>query len=142
MRIIYPKPDGGVAIVIPTDEFLQDHTIEDLAARVVPPGVAHEIVDTVPTDRTFRNAWVKDGKTIQVHLDKAKLIAHDRRRAARAEEFAPHDEIIAKQIPGKSAQAAEAERAKIRVKYDLMQTAIDAAKTPDEIKAALGVNHD
>lgn len=76
-------------------------------------------------------------KMIKVDLDKAKVIAHDRRRAAREKEFAPFDDIIAKQIPGKSAQEAEAERQKIRDKYAAMQTAIDAAQTPDAIKAAL-----
>ena len=74
---------------------------------------------------------------IQVDIDKAKLIAHDRRRAAREKEFEPFDNVIAKQIPGKSAQEAEAKRQKIRDKYAAMQTAIDEAKTPDEIKAAL-----
>jgi hypothetical protein len=39
-------------------------------------------------------------------------------------------------IPTEAA-AAEAERQKIRNKYALMQTAIDAAATPEAIKAAL-----
>ena len=43
---------------------------------------------------------------ITVNINKAKAIAHDVRRAKRAEEFAPLDEIIAKQIPGKSATEA------------------------------------
>jgi hypothetical protein len=30
---------------------------------------------------------------ITVNLDKAKSIGHDKRRAARAEEFKPHDEV-------------------------------------------------
>jgi hypothetical protein len=77
---------------------------------------------------------------IKVNLDKARLIAHDRRRAAREQDFAPFDNVIAKQIPGKSAQEAEAERQKIRDKYAAMQTAIDAAQTPDAIKAALEGN--
>ena len=75
---------------------------------------------------------------ITVNIDKAKAIAHDRRRVARAEEFKPHDEIIAKQIPGADAAAAEAARAAIRAKYSDMQNQIEAAVTPDEIKAALG----
>ena len=75
---------------------------------------------------------------IVINLDKAKAIGHDMRRAARAEEFAPHDKIIAAQIPGQSATDAETARAGIRLKYADMQTAIDAAATPDEIKAALG----
>ena len=75
---------------------------------------------------------------ITVNIIKAKVIAHDRRRVARAEEFKPHDEIIMKQIPGADNAAAEAARAAIRAKYSDMQSQIEAAATPDEIKAALG----
>jgi len=58
-RIIYPKDDGGVAILIPTHEYLADHAIEELAAKDVPAGKPFKIVDVadIPTDRTFRNAW-------------------------------------------------------------------------------------
>jgi hypothetical protein len=73
---------------------------------------------------------------ITINVDKAKTIAHDVRRAARTEEFKPYDDAIAKQIPGQ-ADGAEAARAVIRAKYAAMQTAIDAAATVDEIKAAL-----
>jgi hypothetical protein len=76
---------------------------------------------------------------IIVNIDKAKAIGHDMRRAARAEEFKPHDEVIMKQIPGIDAQQAEAARQAIREKYAAIQADIDAAATPDEIKAALGV---
>ena len=74
---------------------------------------------------------------ITVNLDKAKIIAHEKRRAARAEEFAPHDEVIAKQIPGVSAEEAEAARQAIRTKYEDMQTAMDAASTVEELKELL-----
>lgn len=74
---------------------------------------------------------------ITINLDKAKIIGHDIRRAKRAEEFAPHDEVIAKQIPGADVKAAEAARQKIRGRYAAIQDAIDAASTPDEIKEAL-----
>ena len=74
---------------------------------------------------------------IRVNVEKAKAIAHDMRRAKRAEEFAPHDKIIAAQIPGADAAAAEEARAAIRAKYAAMQQQIEAASTPDEIKAAL-----
>lgn len=76
---------------------------------------------------------------ITINITKAKAIAHDMRRAARADEFKPHDDIIMKQIPGIDAVAAEASRQAIRDKYSAMQTAIDTAATPDEIKVALGV---
>lgn len=76
---------------------------------------------------------------IVINLDKAKSIGHTMRREVRAEEFKPHDEVIMKQIPGNDAAVAEAARAAIRVKYAEMQNQIDAATTPDEIKAALGL---
>lgn len=73
---------------------------------------------------------------IVINIDKAKAVAHNLRRAARAEEFKPYDEAIAKQIPGQM-DGAEAARQAIREKYAAMQTAIDAAQTTDEIKEAL-----
>jgi hypothetical protein len=76
---------------------------------------------------------------ITINIDKAKNIAHDIRRAARAEEFKPHDEVIMKQIPGVDAQVAEAARQAIREKYVAMQADIDSAATPDEIKQVLGI---
>lgn len=58
-RIIYSNDDGGVSILIPTTEYLANHTIEELAAKDVPTGKSFKIIDTadVPSDRTFRNAW-------------------------------------------------------------------------------------
>jgi hypothetical protein len=58
-RIIYPQDNGIVAIVIPTPEYMAEHTIEELAAKVVPEGKPYQIVDVsdIPTDRTFRDAW-------------------------------------------------------------------------------------
>ena len=58
-RIIYPNDDGGVSILIPTPEYMAEHTIEELAAKDVPAGKEYKIVDVadIPSDRTFRNAW-------------------------------------------------------------------------------------
>lgn len=136
-RIIYTTDEGGVAVIVPSPDC--DLTIEEIAAKDVPQGVAFDIVDVsaIPADRSFRNAWEKQGSDIGHNMDKAKLIAHERRRAAREAEFAPLDDIIAKQIPGKDAQAAEAARQFIRDKYAAIQLQIDAATTIDEIKAAM-----
>ena len=132
-KIIYQNSDGGVSVVHPTGAI----PVEDLPAKL---GLTdYEIVadDAVPTDRTFRNAWRKDGASVVENLAAAKEIAHETRRAKREEEFKPHDDVIAKQIPGADADAAEASRATIRTKYATMQTSIDAASTTDEIKVAL-----
>jgi hypothetical protein len=133
-RIIYPTPEGGVAVIIPAESV-------EAALKDVPAGVDYEIVseDAIPSDRFFRNAWVKGDCCVDLDLDKCKAVGHDIRRQKRAEEFQPFDEVIAKQIPGKDAAQAEEARQAIRNKYTEVQDAIDAASTPDDIKAALEV---
>jgi hypothetical protein len=74
---------------------------------------------------------------ITINLIKAKSIAHNIRRSARSAEFAPHDEVIMKQIPNVDAQAAEAARQAIRDKYAILQAQMDAATTVDELKNLL-----
>lgn len=56
-RIIYRLTDNSVAIIIPAPDC--GLTIEQIAAKDVPAGVPFRIVeaDTIPADRTFRNAW-------------------------------------------------------------------------------------
>jgi len=51
-RIIYRTESGGVAVIVPAD------TIE-ACMKDIPEGAIYEIVDTdtVPNDRTFRDAW-------------------------------------------------------------------------------------
>jgi hypothetical protein len=71
---------------------------------------------------------------IIVNLSKAKEIAHDKRRAARAEEFKPLD--VKATIPSEAAKA-EADRQKIRDKYAAIQTKIDSAQNVEELKAAM-----
>ena len=60
-RIIYPTDDGGVAVIIPAPEWLdqEGNSIEALAAKDVPAGKPYKIVnvDDIPEDRTFRSAW-------------------------------------------------------------------------------------
>jgi hypothetical protein len=69
---------------------------------------------------------------IKVNLEKARQIGHDIRRKTREIEFGPHDALIAKQIPG-AAEAAEAERQKIREKYAIIQSQIDSAQNVDSL---------
>ena len=60
-RIIYQTEEGGVAVIIPAPEWLEQegNTIEALAEKDVPAGRPFKIIDVseVPSDRTFRNAW-------------------------------------------------------------------------------------
>jgi hypothetical protein len=134
-RIIYQNSEGGLSVIIPTESV-------ELALKDVPEGVPYEIVDVadIPSDRTFRGAWVMGDCCIEHDLDKCKALGHDLRRIQRNAEFAPFDEIIAKQIPGADALAAEEARQAIREKYALIQDVIDIAEDPDTIKLALEAN--
>jgi len=60
-KIIY-KTDDGLAVIHPTAEALSTYTIQQIAAKDVPNGLAYKIVDAddVPSDRTFRGAWTID----------------------------------------------------------------------------------
>lgn len=140
-RILYTIPDGRIAIIVPAPAARLDGESDEafarrIAAKDVPAGLAFEIVDegVVPTDRTFRDAWERNGSAVGVSLVKAKVIAHDRRRAARAIELAPLD--IEATIPAKAA-TAEAARQVIRDKYATMQTAIDACSSASQLKAVI-----
>ena len=56
-RIVYMTDDNKLAVIIPADCGL---TIEEIAAKDVPEGKEYHIVDVseIPTDRTFRDAWI------------------------------------------------------------------------------------
>jgi hypothetical protein len=132
-HIIHPIADG-VAITTPTGEV----SIEQVAQQVAPDGI-YAIVDSsaIPADRTFRAAWTYSSTGVGIDLDRAKAIGHDLRRANRNAKFEPYDKVISLQIPGADHDAAEAKRAAIRARYAIIETAIDAATTTDEIKEAL-----
>lgn len=55
-RIIYKETDGNLVVLTPVT---QDKTVEQIAAKDVPSGLAYKIVEDtdVPSDRTFRDAW-------------------------------------------------------------------------------------
>lgn len=74
---------------------------------------------------------------ITINLDKAKAISHDIRRQKRADEFAPLDEIIMKQIPITDVQVVEAQRQAIREKYAALQSNIDSAEDPSALLTIL-----
>ena len=71
---------------------------------------------------------------ITINIDKAKTIAHDARRAARAAEFAPLD--IKATIPAE-AKKTEAARALIRERYAVIQSDIDGSSSVDGLESIL-----
>lgn len=65
-RIIYSTIEGGVAVIIPSQEALDLYGIEAIALKDVPAGVPFKIVTVseIPEDRTFRAAWELDPATL------------------------------------------------------------------------------
>jgi hypothetical protein len=65
-RIIYCTDEGGVAVIVPTPQALEQYGIEAIALKDVPAGKPFKIVDAsdIPTDRTFRAAWELDPKSL------------------------------------------------------------------------------
>ena len=62
MKIVYQNKQGVVCVVHPTEEALKSMSIQDIAAKDVPKGIPYALVEDseIPTDRTFRGAWVVD----------------------------------------------------------------------------------
>ncbi len=68
-RIVYTNNDGTISVIIPAVSV-------ELALKDVPEGVEYHIVDVadLPTDRTFRDAWVLDETTIVIDAAKQAVI--------------------------------------------------------------------
>lgn len=135
-RIIFQNDEGGVAVVVPTPEWLshEGNTVEKLAEMRVPAGKAFAIVATtdVPSDRSFRNAWELSNGAISVNMTKAKAITKDRLRAEREPLLAAQDVLFQRALEsGSDTSAIVAEKQRLR---DLPALA-DQAQTLDELKA-------
>ena len=85
-RIIYTNSDGTVSIITPAGD------VND-AIKDVPSGLSYEIVEdsAIPTDRSFRNAWKQNSKTIETDMTKAKEIHKTNIRTARETKLAELD---------------------------------------------------
>ena len=85
-KIIYTNSDGTVSIITPAGD------VND-AIKDVPSGLSYEIVEdsVIPTDRSFRNAWKQNSKTIETDMTKAKEIHKDKIRIARTPKLAELD---------------------------------------------------
>ena len=94
-RIIYTNQEGGVSVIIPSAEALQSMTVEQIALKDVPNGLSYQIVEEeeIPTDRTFRGAWVLDNG-IKEDNAKATDIAKNKIRTWREDEFKKNDIIL------------------------------------------------
>ena len=61
-RIIYNQDNGVVAVIIPSPEALEQHSIQAIAIKDVPAGKKFKLIDAadIPSDRSERDAWTVD----------------------------------------------------------------------------------
>ena len=91
---------------------------------------------TIPSERTFRNAWEANSDTgvISVNMTKARDIWRDKIRAAREAPFQDLDTAYMKALEsGADTSSIIAQKQVLRDAPAL--ASIDAASTPDELKA-------
>ena len=146
-RVVYTKPTGEIAIVIPAMEFLAqfDTLAEGMAAvqAQAVPGNATDIqlIDSakVPTDRTFRNAWRQSGGVFSVDMPQAREIHAERIALAQVAEIARLKvEERKERLKGKTAQA-DAHAATLvaleALDLNVLATQISSAPNPTTLNA-------
>ena len=104
--ILFTRPDGGVSVVNPAPEFVASFPTEAEAlvaiqAKSVPSDATDiEIVEraVLPTQRVFRDAWVKKIGGAEVDMPRARIIHLDRIRVVRDMELAALDVLFMRAI--------------------------------------------
>lgn len=137
-KVIVKRQDGGVSIVTPAPGVTQELIERD--AKRVEGYVSHRQVQDkeLPTDRTFRDAWVDDDVKINVNMPKAREIHMNHLRQKRAKLMPELDVayLEADEINDTLTKKAIATRKKAL--RDMPQTYdLSTAQTPEELKAMI-----
>lgn len=137
-RVIYTQSSGVAAVIIPAPDC--GLTIEEIAAKDVPQGTAYKIVDVseVPSDRTYRNAWVADlvaGK-INHDMPKAKELHRQKMRDARTPLLSALDvEYQRADEANNQARKQQIAQQKQQLRDVTADPGIAAAQTVEQLKA-------
>ena len=109
MAFIAYQTNDGLAITIPTGEL----PIEQVLQKDCPAGAV--IVDTLPAERDFRNAWELTGTEVTVNFTKAQAITKDRLRAERTPLLEAQDVAFQRALEsGADTSAIVAEKNRLR----------------------------
>lgn len=141
-------PDCVLEFARPEDEVAKKPSAEELRAQGVPESdiaaaVKREdivsmalVVSADLSDRTFRDAWTCEGNALKVDMPKARDHWRNRMRAARAPLLAALDvEYQRADEEGDVAKKQDVARRKKALRDVTVDPAIEAAKTPDALKA-------
>ena len=139
------RADGGVtvkAFITKASGYVCEATDENIAAEIArSPKLAGSTWrrierSDIPADRYFRGAWKDDGKAIAIDMPKARDIHRERMREARAPKLAALDVEYQRADERGDTAAKQTVVARKQVLRDVTaDPAIEAAKTPDELRA-------
>ena len=139
--IVYRGEDGVAKVIHPMSDY--SGTMNELLKKVVPENCQDSAdiveVDTIPNDRTFRNSWVTEqGKSVEVDLDKAKILAKEKVRKARTPKFAELDVAYQRADEAGDADAKAAVVVKKQTARDATaDTKITNADSVDNLKTGM-----
>ena len=142
-HFLLKRADGGVSIMVAEDDTTCEAEIAKWSPEMQAEIVGHEPLklEAVPQDRYFRNAWthVVPGRAVgqvEVDMDKARDIHRDVLRRQRAPLLAEADVGYVKaDEAGDEPKKAEVRAYKQALRDVPQDPRIDAAQTPEELKA-------
>ena len=130
--IIFKQENGNAAVIAPTFEYLQDHTIEECAAKDVPAGAEFHIIEEedLPQEHNdFFNAWEVDSGKIRICHIKSQTITKDRLRQERKPLLEAQDVLYMRATEqGLDTSAIVAEKQRLRDITKITATTLDELK--------------
>lgn len=146
--VVFTKANGiGTVRTLVPSARREGETEAQQAKRAIEHAIASgKAVDTpvavklegLPTDRSFRNAWVRGGGGMAVDMAKARVIHTDRLRTQRVpvlEELDRQWMRATGQNKVRDAEAIEAKRQALRDIPEKYKSRIDGAKTSEDLLA-------
>ena len=131
--IIHTNENGGVSITMPTPEFLETNTIEDVKAKDTPD---HSIIvnreDLPNEDNDFFNSWELNNGVVTVNLSKAKEQTKERLRHERVSLLAAQDVLFQRALEASAdTTAIVAEKQRLRD----VTLLVDVCTTTSQLRA-------
>jgi hypothetical protein len=147
MFILIKRVDGGVSVMdmpLPDSEAPEGDALQALISAEVAKWattnqgyLSHQVIDAaaIPQDRTFRNAW---GHDLAVDMTKAREIHRQNLRELRAPLMTAADIEFTRALEtGDTAKQRAAGQRRQALRDVTAHPAIDAARTPEALKAAI-----
>lgn len=139
-KIIYTRADGGISIVSVPPQLDETAALDAAMARLPATAISPAIVDesVVPTDRTFRNAWIKVSSTVVQDMPKCRELWRAKLRELRAPKMEALDmAYLRADETGDTTEKLRIAAQKQALRDVTADPRIEAAQTPGALKAVI-----